>query len=40
MSTADGRYTLVFNGEIYNWRELRAELESMGQVFHSQSTRK
>ncbi|WP_075255616.1 asparagine synthase (glutamine-hydrolyzing) [Herbaspirillum camelliae] len=37
MSTADGRYTLVFNGEIYNWRELRAELESMGQVFHSQS---
>jgi asparagine synthase (glutamine-hydrolysing) len=37
MATADGRYTLVFNGEIYNWRELRAELESLGHVFHSQS---
>jgi asparagine synthase (glutamine-hydrolysing) len=29
--------TIVFNGEIYNFRELRAELEQRGYVFHSQS---
>lgn len=37
MTSADRRYTLVFNGEIYNWRELRSELEAMGHEFHSQS---
>jgi asparagine synthase (glutamine-hydrolysing) len=26
MVTADGRFVIVFNGEIYNWRELRADL--------------
>ena len=33
MSTPDGRYTLVFNGEVYNHLELRKELESLGVVF-------
>ena len=28
---------IVFNGEIYNFRELRAELESTGNCFHSHS---
>ncbi len=27
MTTSDGRYTVVFNGEIYNFKELRSELE-------------
>src|SRR5712691_6271401 len=30
MSTPDGRHHIVFNGEIYNYRELRTELESRG----------
>ena len=33
----DDRYVLVFNGEIYNFIELRLELESKGQVFHTKS---
>jgi asparagine synthase (glutamine-hydrolysing) len=35
MSTADERYTLVYNGEIYNARELRADLEAAGERFSS-----
>ena len=30
MSTPDGRHHIVFNGEIYNYRELRAGLQSRG----------
>ena len=33
--TKDGRYVFVYNGEIYNFLELRSELESEGQVFHT-----
>lgn len=33
----DGQLTVVFNGEIYNYRELRSELESHGTVFRSNS---
>ena len=35
MQTADGRYTLVYNGEIYNYRELRARLENEGVAFRT-----
>ncbi len=31
------RYTLIYNGEIYNYRELKKELEAEGYVFRSQS---
>jgi asparagine synthase (glutamine-hydrolysing) len=37
MSSQDGRFTIVFNGEIYNFRELRAELEAKGVQFRSTS---
>ena len=37
MMTRDGRYVISYNGEIYNFKELRTELESLGHLFHSQS---
>lgn len=37
MTSEDGRYTVTFNGEIYNWREIRARLEAKGSRFRSQS---
>jgi asparagine synthase (glutamine-hydrolysing) len=35
MASSDGRAMLVFNGEIYNYRELREELRAAGAVFHT-----
>lgn len=37
MSSQDGRFHIIFNGEIYNYRELRKQLESQGQTFFTQS---
>lgn len=37
MSTPDGRWHIVFNGEVYNFIELRAELAGAGHVFRSHS---
>ncbi len=37
MVSDDGRYMLTFNGEIYNYRELRAELERDGVRFRTTS---
>src|SRR6266545_1415291 len=37
MSTPDGRFWITFNGEIYNFRELRQELIRSGEIFVSNS---
>ena len=37
MISADHRFVLSYNGEVYNYRELRAELEAKGYWFRSQT---
>jgi asparagine synthase (glutamine-hydrolysing) len=37
MTDASGRYGITFNGEIYNYQELRAELENLGHRFKTHS---
>ena len=35
MASANGRYTIVFNGELFNYIELRRKLQSLGVVFRT-----
>src|SRR5689334_16847638 len=37
LSNEDGSVWIVFNGEVYNYRELKPELEALGHKFHSAS---
>jgi asparagine synthase (glutamine-hydrolysing) len=37
MASNDGRFWIIFNGEIYNFKELRAQLEAQGEKFQSSS---
>jgi len=37
MASQDGRWMITFNGEIYNWQELREQLKSEGVSFQSQT---
>jgi asparagine synthase (glutamine-hydrolysing) len=37
MASGDGRYVLVFNGEIYNFQALREELRALGHQFRTNS---
>src|SRR6185295_20265049 len=36
MTTADGRYSIILNGEIYNFQALRETLAASGVVFETQ----
>lgn len=37
MTCPEGRFILTYNGEIYNYQELRSELQSLGATFQSKS---
>jgi asparagine synthase (glutamine-hydrolysing) len=37
MLSSDGRYVLTFNGEIYNYIELRKQLQSLGHRFKTET---
>ena len=37
LKSKNQRYTIVFNGEIYNYKEIKVELENMGVIFESTS---
>ena len=37
MQSADGRYVISYNGEVYNFRELRRELATLGHIFKGTS---
>ncbi|MDE3038698.1 MAG: asparagine synthase (glutamine-hydrolyzing), partial [Pseudomonadota bacterium] len=37
MADAEGRFWITYNGEIYNYRELKAELDQSGEIFRTRS---
>ena len=37
MMSRDGRFVMAYNGEVYNYQEIRLELESRGYRFHSKT---
>jgi asparagine synthase (glutamine-hydrolysing) len=37
MCTADGRFVIAYNGEVYNYLEIRKNLEADGHVFHTET---
>src|SRR6201995_5200226 len=37
MASTDGKLVVTFNGEIYNYRALRATLEAKGYIFRTES---
>lgn len=37
MTTPDGRFTIIYNGEVYNYKQLQAELEELGHEFHTET---
>lgn len=37
MCTADGRFVIAYNGEVYNYLEIRKDLEADGHVFHTET---
>ena len=37
LTNEDGQYVITYNGEVYNYRELRSELEDKGHVFRTRS---
>src|SRR5688572_11335656 len=37
MTTPDGRFTIAYNGEVYNWRALKRELIDLGHAFRSEA---
>lgn len=37
MATAQNKHIITYNGEVYNFQELRTELETLGHQFHSRS---